>query len=78
MGGLTLLVSRRGSADRRRITTFSDGAFYLLGLAPGEYDVSMDPEQLERMGYIGDSQPVSVSGDSEQGGLPVIIRLRAL
>jgi hypothetical protein len=78
MGGLTLLVGRRGSADRRRITTFSDGAFYLLGLAPGEYDVSMDPEQLERMGYIGDSQPARVSGDSEEGGPPVVIRLRAL
>jgi hypothetical protein len=75
MGGITLLLSRSG-AEERRITTFSDGAFYMLGLTPGEYDVSVDPDRLERMGYAAERQRVVVSAGSEEGSAPVNIRLR--
>jgi hypothetical protein len=76
MGGITLLLSRSGTDEQRRITTFSDGAFYVLGLAPGDYDLSVDPELLERMGYGADRPRVVVPAGSEEDGKTVNIRLR--
>lgn len=77
MSGITLVLSRSGTDEQRRITTFSDGAFYVLGLAPGEYDLSVDPEQLERLGYAADRQHLLLAPGSEEGGTTVDIRLRS-
>jgi hypothetical protein len=57
-GGVIITATRSGSSERRRITTFSDGAFYMLGLPPGEYDLSFDPGQLARFGYAAAGQHI--------------------
>jgi hypothetical protein len=76
-GGLTLVLSRSGAEEERRITTFSDGAFYVLGLPPGDYDLVVDGEQLERLGYAAEREHLVVSSDSEGGGTTINVRLRA-
>jgi hypothetical protein len=75
MGGITLLLSRTGTDEPRRIITFSDGAFYVLGLAPGEYDLSVEPEWLERVGYAAEPQRVVVAPGSDEGSTPLEVRL---
>ncbi len=47
VAGLRLRFVNRQSGRRFEATTFSDGEFYLLGLPPGEYDVSI-PEEVRR------------------------------
>ena len=46
VGGATLILTDRRSGARRTLVTFSDGAFYLLGVKPGDYELSVDPRVL--------------------------------
>ena len=46
IGGATLILTDRRSGARRTLVTFSDGAFYLLGVKPGDYELSVDPRVL--------------------------------
>ena len=34
----------------RRVTTFTDGSFYVLGLRPGDWVLEVDPDLLQRIG----------------------------
>jgi hypothetical protein len=47
VGGLRLELVNRQTGRRFEATTFSDGEFYLLGLPPGEYEVSI-PDDVRR------------------------------
>jgi hypothetical protein len=49
--GVTLwLTDRRpGRGAAQRFTTFSDGAFYVLGVKPGDYDLTVDPAVLDAL-----------------------------
>lgn len=50
VGGLRLIVQRLGDPlPLETIRTFSDGAYYSIGLLPGKYTLSVDPKQLEFM-----------------------------
>ncbi len=40
-GVLVLLLTNLETGERREISTFSDGEFYLLGVRPGEYELSV-------------------------------------
>ena len=40
---------RRGAAGALRFTTFSDGAFYVLGVKPGDYDLTVDAAVLDAL-----------------------------
>jgi hypothetical protein len=74
-GGLALTAT--GGGARRRVLTFSDGGFYLLGLAPGEYELSFDAQQLQILGYSSDPQRVLVPANQEGDGTRLLIRLRS-
>jgi Carboxypeptidase regulatory-like domain len=76
-GGISVFLSRNGSTERRRISTFSDGAFYQLGLPPGEYDVAFDPEQLSLLGYVAAPERVTVRAGQDEGESGIVIRLRS-
>ena len=45
-GGVSLVLTNRRSGERRRFATFSDGAFYLLGVKAGDYELTIDPRTL--------------------------------
>lgn len=51
--GLQLILKHRKSGEVRTIRTFSDGDFYLIGVKPGDYELSADPAALNRLGLAG-------------------------
>ena len=50
VGGVTLILTDRRSGTRRSLVTFTDGAFYLLGVKPGEYELTVDERVLDALG----------------------------
>lgn len=72
VAGARLFLRRHGSSQTARLVTFSDGGFYLLGVKPGEYELSVDPLVLERLGLsaapIAFAVPASIEG-ATVGGL---------
>lgn len=76
IGGITLLLTRTGTGQRRRFTTFTDGAFYALGLVPGEYELTVDSHQLELLGYTAERQQVRIAPDGAGSQLPVEVLLQ--
>jgi hypothetical protein len=69
--GARLLLRRHGSSQTARLVTFSDGGFYLLGVKPGEYELSVEPSVLARLGLsawpIAFTVPSSVEGATVDG-----------
>ena len=57
--GVTLTLTERRTGARRSFTTFSDGGFYVLGVKPGDYDLTVDPRALEVLGM--DAVPVRLT-----------------
>ena len=56
--GATLLLRHQATGKLRRVTTFTDGSFYVLGLRPGDWVFEVDPELLQ--GLRATSEPVRV------------------
>ncbi|QOC23254.1 hypothetical protein IC757_03630 [Wenzhouxiangella sp. AB-CW3] len=50
VGGLRLLLTQVDGDYEARVPVFSDGSHYHMGLSPGEYEIQVDPVQLERLG----------------------------
>ena len=67
--GAPLLLRRHGSSQTTRLVTFSDGGFYLIGVKPGEYELSVDPAVLGRLGLR--SQPITFTVPSSAEGATV-------
>ncbi len=71
VAGVELILKRRGSREGRTLATFSDGAFYLIGVRPGEYELSVDGDVLARLGLDGKplsfTMPGSVEGATVEG-----------
>src|SRR6266571_1875412 len=47
VGGVTLALTDRRTGARRSFVTFSDGAFYAMGVKPGDYELTVDPRVLD-------------------------------
>ena len=47
--GVTLRLTDRRTGATQRFTTFSDGAFYVLGVKPGDYDLAVDSAVLDAL-----------------------------
>jgi hypothetical protein len=69
--GMPLLLRRHGSSQTVRLVTFSDGGFYLIGVKPGEYELTAEPVVLARLGLsagpIAFTVPSSVEGATVDG-----------
>ncbi len=69
--GVKLWLTRRGSREVRALVTFSDGGFYVMGVKPGEYELSADAETLSRLGLGGEplafAMPASTDGATVEG-----------
>src|SRR5205809_491770 len=59
VAGVTLVLTDRRSGARRSFATFSDGAFYVLGVKPGLYDLTVDPHVLAVLNAT--AQPLRVT-----------------
>jgi hypothetical protein len=77
IGGISLLLTRTETGERRRITTFTDGAFYALGLAPGEYELTVDSHQLDLLGYNAERHRLRINPDGEESQAPLEVLLRS-
>lgn len=77
VGGITLILTDRRSGQRRTFTTFTDGAFYLLGVKPGDYELAVDPQVLDALGAAADPQRFSLVPTAEgvgRSGMEILIR----
>lgn len=45
--GLSVKLSRKDDSFSKTIQTYSDGQFYYVGLEPGEYTATLDPQQVQ-------------------------------
>lgn len=71
IAGAPLLLRRHGSSQTTRLVSFSDGGFYLIGVKPGEYELSVDAAVLARLGLsarpVAFTVPSSVEGATVDG-----------
>ncbi|MEP6572389.1 MAG: hypothetical protein ABJD11_06820 [Gemmatimonadota bacterium] len=63
--GLPLLLTNLRTGAVRTIVSFSDGDFYAIGVKPGEYDLSVDPHLLSRLGLTVRSQRISMASSAD-------------
>ena len=59
VGGVTLILTDRRSGTRRTLVTFTDGAFYLMGVTPGDYELTVEAQVLDAL--AADAEPVRFS-----------------
>jgi hypothetical protein len=49
IGGVTIYITERKTGNRVSTVTFSDGAFYTLGLKPGDYEITVAEAVEQRL-----------------------------
>jgi hypothetical protein len=59
VGGVTLILTDRRTGMGRSLVTFNDGAFYLMGVKPGDYELRVDEQVLDALAV--DAEPVRFS-----------------
>lgn len=66
VGGVTIFITNRKTGTRRSILTFSDGAFYAMGIKPGEYEITVAEAVAQRLRITAD--PVGFTMGSSRDG----------
>jgi hypothetical protein len=61
--GVTLVMTHRKSGERRVFRTFGDGSFYLMGVRPGEWELSVDPKCLELLHVTAKPMHLAIKPD---------------
>jgi len=61
VGGVTLILTERRTGLQRTLVTFTDGAFYLLGVKPGEYELTVDERVLDALGAVAMPLPFTLA-----------------
>ncbi len=69
IAGVRMVLRRHGSSQMARLVTFSDGGFYLIGVKPGEYELSVEPSVLARLGLS--ARPIAFTVPSSAEGATV-------
>lgn len=59
VGGVTLILIDRRAGTRRTLVTFNDGAFYVMGVKPGDYELVVQEQVLETLAV--DAEPLRFS-----------------
>ncbi len=71
MGGVEVVLRELSTGHRRTLVTFSDGEIYGIGIRPGRYEMTADPEQLRRSGLrsvpVQFTLPASIQGATVEG-----------
>ena len=66
VGFVPLILINRATGDETRLTTFSDGEFYQMGVRPGEYELRVD--KTRRPGVVSVDEVVRFSVQPLPGG----------
>ncbi|MDZ7771884.1 MAG: SPOR domain-containing protein [Balneolaceae bacterium] len=61
------MISEDGEFEKT-FNTFSDGSFYTYEVPPGEYDMFIDPAQLQRLGAEAVPDTIDLKVESVEGG----------
>jgi hypothetical protein len=77
LAGATLVLRHPATGKERRVTTFTDGSFYVMGLRPGDWVLEVDPALLQ--GLRATSDPIrivipSIVEGATIGGLELRVR----
>jgi hypothetical protein len=63
LGGIRVVLTSARTQRRRTVTTFSDGAYSLMSVAPGRYQLSVDERDLDRLHGVARAVRVDVPAD---------------
>jgi len=65
VAGATLVLRDDATGRERSVTTFTDGSYYLLGVRPGRYTLSVDPRVLDLLQMRSEPRHLEIapSGD---------------
>ncbi|HUL68694.1 MAG TPA: hypothetical protein VLT17_00465 [Gemmatimonadales bacterium] len=69
MGGVPLVLTDLKTGRTRSLTTFSDGAFYAIGIKPGDYQLTVSPQILTRLSMA--AQPIRLNMPAVMDGASV-------
>lgn len=70
-GGIGVILHHIEKDTKIRITSFSSGRFYEMGLLPGTYNVYVDPKQLDMAGYRCEPPVIELNIRSELNGASI-------
>lgn len=73
IAGVSLLLTHRRTGLVRRMVTFTDGDFYLLGVTAGEYELKVDQRSLDALGMIAEPLPLTLAPTAEGVGRSGIV-----
>lgn len=77
VAGVTMLLRHVATGDERAFTSFSDGEFYLMGIRPGDYELTVSDETAARLGLSASVVRFRMEASAEGAavsGLRVILR----
>jgi len=69
MGGVPLVLTDLKTGRAKSLTTFSDGAFYAIGIKPGDYELTVSPQVLTRLSMA--AQPIRLNMPAVTDGASV-------
>ncbi len=75
LGGASVILTNRTTGARQAVVTFSDGEFYVLGVKPGDYEVTVDQRVLDALGASVTSPTFQIAPDGSLIG-PASIEIR--
>jgi hypothetical protein len=73
VAGVSLILTDHRTGATRRLVTFSDGDFYLLGVIAGEYELRVDPRSLDALGMTADPLPLTLAPTADGVGRSGIV-----
>lgn len=66
--GLKLIIINVNDQSKSTTSTFGDGSFYYFGLKPGNYTISIDPQQLQNMKLVSVPSEFNFSISADRNG----------
>ena len=75
LGGASVIITHVVTGVRQAAVTFSDGEFYVLGIKPGEYEITVDARVLAAFGGTATPVRIRVAPDGSVHG-PATVELR--
>lgn len=77
-GSLRLILTSKETGEVRSVETFQDGSFYIMGVRPGDYRLTVDPEMLRIAGLTSEPIDVDVPVFAIPGTKPLRPKIRPL
>ena len=68
ISGLKLIITSLDENTKITVNTFWDGTFYYFGLKPGDYIISIDPQQLKRLNLVSSPNEISFAVSASKSG----------